>query len=176
MMGPRMQPDQNMPGLEDAGPHDVSAVAAATGASCDWQPFVAFSICNFISLLTSVFSLMMLLSLHLMQYSTVLNFNNPYEQLSRDRATYSLVTTALVTLIFSILCLLLAAHFAVMIAFCRFNAALAWRKVLPIVSFCTLGLFLVVLLINFLRNEMGGCFVRFKDISYFIDDPDEHEK
>lgn len=106
--------------LEVPGPHDVSAAAASFGDSQDWMPFVGFSVCNFLSLLTSVFSLLLLLSLHLMQYSTVFHahkIDDPKEQEHRDLLTFSLVSAALGTLIFSILCLLLAAHFAIMIRY-----------------------------------------------------------
>lgn len=138
-----------MTGLELAGAHDVSAVAAATGDSCDWPPFIAFSVCNFLSLLTSIFSLMLLLSLHLMQYSTVFHahkIDDPKEQEHRDLLTFSLVSAALGTLIFSILCLLLAAHFAVLISFCRYRAALAWHVIIPVGSLGTLAIFLSLLL------------------------------
>ena len=127
----------------------MSAVAAATGDSSDWMPFVGFSVCNFLSLLTSIFSLLLLLSLHLMQYSTVFHahkIDDPKEQEHRDLLTFSLVSAALGTLIFSILCLLLAAHFAVLISFCRYQSALAWHVVIPIGSLGTLAIFLSLLL------------------------------
>ena len=138
-----------MPGLEAARDHDVSVVAAATGDSCDWHPFVAFSVANFLSLLTSIFSLLLLLSLHLMQYSTVFHahkIDDPKEQEHRDLLTFSLVSAALGTLIFSILCLLLAAHFAIMMSFCRYRSALVWRVVIPAGSLGTLAVFLALLL------------------------------
>lgn len=148
-VGAQLQPDTNMTGLEGAGSNDVSAVAAATGDSHDWMPFVGFSICNFLSLLTSIFSLLLLLSLHLMQYSTVFHahkVDDPVEQEHRDLLTFSLVSAALGTLIFSILCLLLAAHFAVMISFCRYGSRFIWSVIIPVGSLGTLAVFLSLLL------------------------------
>ena len=148
-VGAHLQPDTNMTGLEGAGSSDVSAVAAATGDSHDWMPFVGFSVCNFLSLLTSIFSLLLLLSLHLMQYSTVFHahkIDDPVEQEHRDLLTFSLVSAALGTLIFSILCLLLAAHFAVMISYSRFNRLTVWHLAIPLGSLGTLAIFVALLL------------------------------
>ena len=148
-VGAHLQPDTTMTGLEGAGSSDVSAVAAATGDSHDWMPFVGFSVCNFLSLLTSVFSLLLLLSLHLMQYSTVFHaskIGDDVEQEHRDLLTFSLVSAALGTLIFSILCLLLAAHFAVLISFCRYGSRFIWSVIVPVGSLGTLAVFLSLLL------------------------------
>ena len=144
-----MQQADNTTVWEGPGPHDVSVAAASFGDSQDWMPFVGFSVCNFLSLLTSVFSLLLLLSLHLMQYSTVFHahkIDDPKEQEHRDLLTFSLVSAALGTLIFSILCLLLAAHFAIMISFCRYNRSTVWRLSIPLGSLLTLVLFVALLL------------------------------
>ena len=156
-------PQANTAASEGPGPHDVSAAAAFFGDSHDWMPFVGFSVCNFLSLLTSIFSLLLLLSLHLMQYSTVIHahtINDTKEQDHRDLLTFSLVSAALGTLIFSILCLLLAAHFAVMISFSGYHSSNVWRLVIPIGSLCTLGLF-VVLLLFCTKVLLAGIFKRF---------------
>ncbi|KAK9840928.1 hypothetical protein WJX81_000883 [Elliptochloris bilobata] len=83
--------------------NDVSA-AAVSKASHDLVPFVVFSCFNFLSLLTSVFSLLLLLSLHLMQYNSVFNAHKDTNQdmRYRDLLTFTLVSAALGTLIFSI--------------------------------------------------------------------------